>query len=231
MLRQVEKFKNKKRKRNNIRNNKNNILKISYIILQHVNNNLKEYIIAIIILFIGVFLGVVLINNIQEKNQIVVQEYINKFIQALKTEYQINKLALLKEVLSRNIIIAVIIWFAGSTIVGLPLIYFILGYKGFSIGYTISSIIATLGTTKGILMASICILPQNILYLPVLLAFVVSGMKVYKVIIKDRQLCILKNEIIRHTIFSICLTIILCLISFIETYFSVTVLEILINYL
>lgn len=211
--------------------NKNNISKINNIFLQHVNNNLKEYIIAILILFIGVFLGIILTNNIKQESQIIIQEYITKFIQALKTEYQINKLALLKEVLGRNITISLLIWFAGSTIVGLPLIYFILGYKGFSIGYTISSIVATLGTLKGILMAISCLLLQNILYIPILLAFVVSGMKVYKVFIRDRQLRTLKNEIIRHTILSVLLMILFCFVSFIETYFSVTVLEMIIRFL
>ena len=46
------------------------------------------------------------------------------------------------------------------------------------------------------------ILLQNILFIPCILALAVSGMKLYKAIMKDKRRETIKLEITRHTIFS-----------------------------
>ena len=48
----------------------------------------------------------------------------------------------------------------------LNFIYFSIIYKGFTIGYTISAMIAVLSVKKGITIALISLLLQNIIFLP-----------------------------------------------------------------
>ena len=116
------------------------------VIIQHINSNIKDYLTLSIIFIIGVMAGVVLINNSDEKSKNEISGYINGFIDTIKDEkYEVDKVKLTKISIMENLKIVLIIWIAGSTIIGIPLIYIIISYKGFCIGYTISAIISSLG--------------------------------------------------------------------------------------
>lgn len=122
--------------------------KIKEVLLSYLKNNLREYAIITIIFLIGLVCGVVFINNTNEAQIREINTYINDFIESLKNNIQINKSALLQEALVSNLILAVILWFVGSTVIGIPIVYAMIAYRGFCLGYTISSCIATLGTRR-----------------------------------------------------------------------------------
>ena len=52
---------------------------------QYISNNLKEYILVLIIFLIGIFIGVMFINNCSEEQETSVISYINEFIEKFKT--------------------------------------------------------------------------------------------------------------------------------------------------
>ena len=120
-------------------------------------------------------------------------------------------------------------WFVGSTIIGLPIVYGIVGYKGFCLGYTISSSIITLGTAKGTCFSLASMLLQNIIYIPCILALAVSGIRLYKSIVKDRRRENIKLEVIKHTIFSIFIGIFILIGGLLETYASTNLIMFFIN--
>ena len=64
-----------------------------------------------------------------------------------------------------------------------------------------------------------------------ILAISVSGFKLYKSIVKDKRKENVKIEIIRHTIFSALMTILLCLSSVVEVFVSNNLLKIIVKYL
>ena len=148
----------------------------------------------------------------------------------LKENYQISSSKLLMKSILNNLYITIILWFLGSTVIGFPLIYVVIGYKGYSIGYTISSIIATLGTGKGLIFIISTMLFQSIIYIPAILALSVSGIKLYKLIMADRRRENIKIQILKHTIFSIFIFIILIISSFVEAYISGGLTTMLIKY-
>lgn len=74
------------------------------------------------------------------------------------------------------------------------------------------------------------ILLQNILFIPCILALAVSGMKLYKAIMKDKRRETIKLEITRHTIFSCILLLGLELAALVEVYLSSNLLEICSKY-
>lgn len=197
--------------------------RIKNIIKSHISNNIREYGIAVIMLFIGIILGVIFVNNSGEQQINEITEYINSFVSSLQEENTVNKLELLKASIIKNIILAVLIWFIGSTVVGMPLVYGIIIYKAFCLSYTISSTVATLGVLKGIGLIFCSVLPQNLILIPSILALSVSGMKLYNSIIKDRRKENIKLEIYRHTLFSIFVLFMLILASFIEVNISSTI--------
>lgn len=122
-------------------------------------------------------------------------------------------------------------WFVGSTVIGIPIVLGIVAFRGFCLGYTISSSVAIWGTGKGILFFVTSMLLQNIIFIPCMLALAVSGIKLYKSIMKDKRKENIKIEIFRHTIFSVMILLLLILASFIETYVSTSLLNFYVQYL
>ena len=204
--------------------------KYKNIIINHIQNNLKEYIISSIIFFIGILLGIVFVNNLNDVQTSEIQTYITNSINTLK-ENNVKEISVLKESLSSNIFLAVSLWLMGSTIIGLLVVYLIVCFKGFCFGYTFSSIIYVLGTNKGILFFISTMFLKNIIVIPCTIALAVSGMNVYKSVMQDRRKENIKLEIIRHTFFSIFILILLVLSSFIEAYISQNILDYCIKYI
>ncbi len=201
---------------------KNSIIKT--IVKEHISSNLKEYIIVLTIFLIGIIVGIIFINNSTQVQQIEITNYLQTFIKDLNENKDINKMSLLKESIIENIVLAVSLWFIGSTVIGIPIVYGIIAFRGFSLGYTIASAVATLGPGKGTMFILASILLQNIILIPSILALAVSGIKLYQSIIKDRRRENIKLQIVRHTIFSFIILIIMMLASFIEVYASTNIL-------
>ena len=203
---------------------KKNKPKLKNVIIKNIYNNLKEYIIVTIIFVIGILGGIIFINNVNEAQGAEIQEYINSFIQSLKSGCYIDKGMLIKKSLAENLVLAISMWFIGSTVIGMPIMLGIVLFRGFCIGYTVSSSIAVLGTQKGIIFFMTSMVAQNILFIPVLIALAVSGMKMYKSIMKDKRKENIKIEIVRHTLMSIMLFLVLIIASLIEVYISTNLL-------
>ena len=209
----------KRRKANNIKQ----------LILNHFYENIKAYIIVIIIFIIGIVAGVIFINNTNETQSTEIQNYITSFINSLKQDYHIDKLELLKKSLGDNFILILTMWFIGSTVIGLPIIFGIVLFRGFCIGYTVSSIIASLGVQKGLIFLFTTVFLQNLIFIPVIICMAVSCIRLYKSIMKDKRRENIKVEIIRHTLFSIVLIIFLIVAALVESYISTNLLMICIN--
>lgn len=209
---------------------KNNRHTIRNIIFEYIKDNAKIYLILTIIFFIGLILGVLFVNNSNEAQANQISNYINNFINSVKENYQISTKTLLFTSIFNNVCIAILLWFLGSTVIGVPLIYLVIGYKGYCIGYTISSVVATVGTGKGILFIISTMLLQNIIYIPTIITLAVSGIKLYRLIMEDRRKENIKVQILKHTIFSILMLIILLFSSLIETYVSGNLSQTLLKY-
>ena len=199
--------------------------KIKNIILSYIKNNLKEYTIITIIFLIGLIFGIIFINNAGQTQIDEITSYINDFVNSLKNNIEIDKAGLLKDTLISNFVLALGLWFVGSTVIGIPIVYGIIAYRGFCLGYTISSSIATLGTGSGILFTITSLLLQNILFIPCILGLAVSGIKLYKSIVKDKRKETIKLEITRHTIFCVFILLVLGLPAFLEVYGSTNLLQ------
>ncbi len=99
---------------------------------QYISNNLKEYILVLIIFVIGIFLGVMFINNCSEEQETSVISYINEFIEKFKTMENLDKSDLLMDSIKSNIGLAIIIWLAGTTIIGMPVVLGIILFRDFA---------------------------------------------------------------------------------------------------
>lgn len=208
---------------------KNNV--IVEKIKRHVLINIKLYFIVSIFFLIGTIIGIILANNIKEPLKEEMNLYLENSIENLKANYQIDYITLLKNSIGSNIIFTFFIWFMGCTVIGIPIVYCAVAYKGFSLSYTISIIVCCLGMQKGSIFCFISMFLQNIIIIPTILALAVSGIKLYKSIIKDKRKENIKVEIARHTIFSLFMLILLMVSSLIEVYLSSNLICLCINFI
>lgn len=192
---------------------------------QYISNNFKEYILVLIIFLIGIFIGVMFINNCSEEQETSIISYINEFIEKFKSMENLDKSDLLVGSIKSNIGLAIIIWFAGTTIIGMPVVLGIILFRGFCLGYTISSISLAVGTGKGLIFCFMGLMLQNIVFIPALLTMGVSSIKLYKAIINDRRKENIKIAIIRHSIISSVMVILLIMASILECEISVSLLS------
>lgn len=199
-------------------------------IKEHVANNKKEYVIVSILFVIGIFLGVFFINNVGQEPKTLITEYLNQFIEKLKTTEDLNLIELLKTSIGQNIMLAIGLWFFGTTIIGIPAVFGIVAYRGFCLGYTIAACISIMGISKGIIFVLILLLLQNLLVIPAILALAVSGIKLYKSITRDKTKENVKIEMLRHTVFSLIMLMILIISSVIEIFVSTNILKLCIKY-
>lgn len=198
------------------------------VVQDHISNNRKEYIIVTLFFIIGVFLGVLFINYTGESQHSEISTYLNQFLTKVNEKQDINQMEMLKISLWDNVLLAITIWFFGTTLIGLPVVFGILAYRGFCLGYTISACIQVLGFSKGIVFVLSSLVVQNLIFIPVLLALAVSGFKLYQSIVKDKRKENIKLEMIRHTVFSLMMMVFLCLASVLEVFISGNLLKMIV---
>lgn len=197
-------------------------------IKEDIINNAKSYFIVLIIFAVGVFLGVMFINQMQEKSKI--EQYINTYVDETKGLENGDYLSELQNDIFSNVGLVLALWFAGTTIIGIPIVFGIILVRGFCLGYTIASCVFVLGRIKGIIFILITILLQNIIFIPAIMILGVSSIKLYKSIIKDRRKENIKLSILKHSIVSIGIMLALILSSIIKIEISYRLIVNLIKY-
>ena len=215
-------YKRKRYKKGNIN--------LKQVIYNHIEKNFRNYIIISLIFLIGVLIGVIYINNISENQNNEINEYINLYINDLKGD-SINDQILLKTSLRKNLLLILALWFAGSTVIGISIVYLAILIRGFCLGYTISVFIHFLGTWKGTGFVMSAIVLQNILFIPAIIIIGVSGMNLYNSIMKNRRKENIKVEILRHTFILLLSQTLVISSSLIEVFISKNLLHIFIKYI
>lgn len=200
---------------------------IGEVIITHICNNITEYVVMIIILLIGVILGTMYINKTDLNQRQEISSYVNNFINDIQNGSTIDSNKLLKTSIYNNLLITILLWISGLTVIGMPIVYLIISIKGFCLGYTVSAIIATLGPVQGLKLILSTMLLQNIIIIPSLIVLAVSGIKLYKAIMKDKRRENIKIEILRYTIIAVIVSIINIIGALIETYVSTNIFKIM----
>ena len=199
--------------------------KLKKILIDYINTYLKEYILVILIFITGLFIGVLFVNNATEEKGEIITNYITEFMQKFKQIEKIDSSKLMKESFKSNFTLAILLWLAGTTIIGMPVVLGLILYRGFCLGYTISAITLSLGMKESISFCLLGLFLQNILFIPAILSIGVSSINLYKSIIKDKRKENIKLGIIRHTIISSIMLGILLLSSIIENKISINLLR------
>lgn len=196
-------------------------------IIENINNNFIEYIIMIVIFLIGITFGTFYVKNIGEIGQQEILKYIESFFTRVQSQPNININGVLRDSIRNNLILVILLWIAGLSVIGVPILYLIVAFKGFALGYTSSAVISCIGTNDGIKFILATMILQNIIIIPMILMLSVSGTRLYKAIIKDRRRENIKLEILKYSIIAIVVAIFNILAAIIETYISTNLFSVL----
>ena len=197
-------------------------------IKEDIVNHAKAYFIVVIIFTVGLFLGVLFVNKTENKSEI--EKYINSYIDETKQIQNANYFDELQKGIRSKITLTFFLWFAGTTIIGIPIVLGIILFRGFCLGYTIASCIFALGKVKGLIFVIITVFLQNAIFIPALMILGVSSIKLYTSIIKDRRKENIKVSILKHSIVSIMVMIVLIVSAIVKIEISYRMIVNLIKY-
>lgn len=159
---------------------------IKEFILDQVSKQKKLYVKLSIVFFVGLFLGVFCINNIEIQLIEKLKLYFNNFGDAVEKIENAQIASLFINSFFSKFKFIGLIFILACTIIGSGLIYMLILYKGFSLGYVISAMLRVYGLKKGIVFAMSTMLVQNIIYIPCIIFFAVYSINFSKMIKNTR---------------------------------------------
>lgn len=195
-------------------------MKPKHRLKQHISENKWQYLLITVVFLIGILVG--------EYKSLGLTSGVKNHLLALIDDYLQGGVSvdLDKQVILLNSFInqgksVIAVWFLGLTIIGMPLILGVVFLKGFSLGFTISFLIKERGVS-GVLISLLSILPQNLIYIPLLIIWSVLGINFTFYITRGRLMSgvPLSRGLIRYSLLMLASLAIALAGALIEAYLS-----------
>lgn len=120
----------------------------------------KLLFILLLIMILFTILGILFPALINSENKTLIKDSIESFMKAIDKN-NINYISAFISSITNNIIVTILIWILGISIIGVPIILISIAFKSFLTGFSITSIFITYGI-KGTLIAIVYTLPNII---------------------------------------------------------------------
>ncbi len=192
-------------------------------------NNITEYLRLLIITITGIVIAIFCINNTNNSEKRIIKEITSERINNIKSSQNVNQKDVFTTSIHRNIKDFLVAACLSTTIIGLPISYFMIVKKAFSIGYTISAIFATQSIKTSIIFICSGMLFHNIIYLTSMFIVLVAGVNFVKNTLKKES--DIKFEIIKYLFFVLIAILIVIISSLLEAYVSTFFLNLFKKYL
>lgn len=142
-------------------------------IRRHLADNIWIYIIIVVMFMLGISLGAFAVNNIDEVSKTDARTYIEGFL-ALTSNNELQSAYILKQSIKFNLYFTLVLFFSGLVYLGILIIPVLIAFRGFCIGFSIAFLTGNLGN-NGFLLSLCSVLPQNLIYVPVIIVMGVTG--------------------------------------------------------
>lgn len=136
-------------------------------IARNIKENISIYFIIILFFAIGLAVGGFAIKSIGDGDKQDLLTYMNSFFKVYSGE-SVSGLTIFLQSAKNNFFSILIIWILSLTIVGVPALLIVVGFRGFILGFSVGFFIESMGL-KGLVFSLIGVIPQNIIYIPCIL--------------------------------------------------------------
>lgn len=195
-------------------------MKLTLRLKQHVSENRWQYLLIVLIFLAGIVVGDYKSGGLTDGVRNHLLALIDGYLRG-GTETDLGKQAILFSSFINQAKSIAAIWFLGLTIIGMPLILAVVFLKGFSLGFTVCFLVKE-RAMSGILISILSILPQNLIYIPLLIIWSVVGINFSIYITRSRSVIgiPLGRGLISYTLLMLVSLVIALVGALIETYLS-----------
>lgn len=148
------------------------VLKLINLTFLHVKHHLAAYIFLFVVFIAGFITGITAIFSLGSSEALEINTFLSNLLKGLP-DANINNALEIKNALMFNGGLLFLIWFSGLSVIGVPLILPIIFYKGYTLGFSIAFILSY-QLAPGLLIVVFSILPQTMIFLPLML---IGGMQ------------------------------------------------------
>ena len=132
---------------------------------KNITNQKKKYVFLGIIMLLGLISGLLFIFFIAKEDKLLITNQLESFFAGVNGK-KINYMNSFINSITSNILYLLVIWLLGVSIVGIPIIIFMIFFKGFIFGFSFSSIVVNFGI-RGFFGALVYHFPHQLILLPI----------------------------------------------------------------
>lgn len=189
-------------------------------IKQHLKENRWQYAILILLLLLGIIIGHYQVVYLETGVRSNLRDMIDNYLRLQQADLN-SGFTILKSIFFNQAKTVLLIWFLGLTVIGWPLILALVFVRGLSLGFTISFLIRE-KAGAGIIMTLLSILPQNLVYMPLIIFWSVMAMNFSIYLLRgrdDARMSRGRSLVIYTSLLLICILVVLAG-SLVEAYLS-----------
>jgi len=197
-----------------------------------IRKNLGLYLLVLLLFVLGIVFGSLVVNMLSPVQSNEVLSYIEGFFTNVKN-IDIDPGNIFSISIANNLKNALAIFMSGLIVIGLPLVFILIIFRGFILGFTVGFLIQELGI-KGIIFALLAILPQNLIIIPTIISLGVAATAFALSIMKNRLRHYPEDYprlIVGYAMFNIACTLLLVMAGLIEGYISPIFIKLVTPYL
>lgn len=185
---------------------------------QHIRNNRWQYIVIGLVFLVGLVMGGQKVEGLEGG----VRDYLRELIDTYLQEGQkapIYGPGILLAALATQAKTVVAMWFLGLTVIGVPLILAVVFLRGYALGFTVGFLVQQKGGA-GVIMSILSILPQNLVYIPLLIIWAVIAVNFSSYLIGRHPGAALGKTLINYSLLLAVFLVLFTAGAFIEAYLS-----------
>jgi len=185
---------------------------------QHIRNNRWQYIVIGLVFLVGLVMGSQKVEGLEGGVRDYLMELIDNYLQEGE-KAPIYGPGILLAALTTQAKTLLAIWFLGLTVIGVPLILAVVFLRGYALGFTVGFLVHQKGWA-GIIMSILSILPQNLVYIPLLIIWSVIAVNFSSYLIGNHAGLSLGKTLVNYSLLLAVFLVLFMAGAFIEAYLS-----------
>lgn len=199
-------------------------------LVNYVRQGWLFYLLIVVVLALGIIIGGNGVNNLPSNQVNELSKFINKFTSQIE-QLPVTSLAVAKSTLFDYLIVIVIIYLLGLTIIGIPLIFGLIFGQGFILGFTVTFLVQNIGWPGGFLTVA-AVLPPYLLYLLALIIGAGTAISFSLFLVRSPRnvYSALWPTFLRYTLVMLVVTVVILGSGLIKVYFSSWLMQVIVKY-